>query len=347
MSQINNPQDGYLSVSVSGQGYILLPNIYPMFESASSQPAAVANTVYGMQVMIPFQITLSKFFVNVPPSYTLNFNGSSTVGNASGGKTVYTRPFGTGIGNNALGGVFTLSAAANASGGNTVYTGSGFSSEQNLTVTIAGFTNSANNGVFKVISSNSTQLTVNNPSGAAETHAGTATVASLTVIASGFTNAANNGTFTVAANGSTTITLNNAGGVSESSSTGNISVVSTVSSHAGFGLYNTSGNLVISGTVTGGALGVVSATVSPVIIKPGTYYFCWTSDTTTSTSVPNGSLYLSGGQTAFPYGTMMPAITTGSYMFTAANVGVSGVLPATLGALTPVAASFPTCVCTP
>jgi hypothetical protein len=346
MSQINNPQDGYLTVSTSGQGYIVLPHIYPMWESATATAQLVANTVYGLQVMIPFQITISKFFVNAVASYFLSFTNGGSVAAASGGHTVYSRTFGTTLGNNALGGTFTLSAAATASGGNTVYTGSGFSGEQNLTVTIAGFVTGANNGTFKIISSTGTTITVNNPSGVAETHAGTATVASLTVLASGFTNAANNGTFTVFSNGSNSITLNNASGVVESPTSGKISVIPSASTHAGMGLYDLNGNLLVSGTISG-ALGLRSATVSPVTIKPGTYYYCWTADTTTTIQVPDSSLHLNGGQIAGPYGQMMPSIPTGKYMFTAANVGVAGVLPSTLGVLTPLQANFPTCVCAP
>jgi hypothetical protein len=69
----------------------------------------------------------------------------------------------------------TLTAAANASGGNTTYTGT-FAPVflANYNAVIAGFTTSANNGTFKVISCSSTQLVVANPSGVAETHAGTA-----------------------------------------------------------------------------------------------------------------------------------------------------------------------------
>ena len=63
-----------------------------------------------------------------------------------------------------------LSAAGAASGGNTTYTGT-FSQTipAGIVVGITGFTNSANNGQFTVVSSNSTQLVVSNPSGVAET----------------------------------------------------------------------------------------------------------------------------------------------------------------------------------
>lgn len=76
----------------------------------------------------------------------------------------------------APGTVETLTAAANASGGNTVYTGTFPTTlSAGRPVVIAGFVTSANNGTFNIVSCTSTLLTVNNPGGVAETHAGTAT----------------------------------------------------------------------------------------------------------------------------------------------------------------------------
>lgn len=72
----------------------------------------------------------------------------------------------------------TLSAAATASGGNTVYTGTitsgGSSVYAGQFFTVAGFTNAANNGRFLCVASSTTTLTLQNGSGVAETHAGTA-----------------------------------------------------------------------------------------------------------------------------------------------------------------------------
>jgi hypothetical protein len=70
---------------------------------------------------------------------------------------------------------FTLTAAANAVSGDTTYTGT-FSPTipTGRAVVITGFTNSANNGTFQVISCSATQLVVNNPNGASESHAGSA-----------------------------------------------------------------------------------------------------------------------------------------------------------------------------
>lgn len=87
----------------------------------------------------------------------------------------------------------TLTAAANASGGNTVYTGTITGGSNNGLVgkwfTVSGFTNTGNNNNvpagspastfangFQVIASTATTLTLANPSGVAETHAGSAVV---------------------------------------------------------------------------------------------------------------------------------------------------------------------------
>ena len=78
---------------------------------------------------------------------------------------------------------FKITAAANASGGNTVYTGTFPTSNpmggsivgNNDHVYIHGFGTPANNGFFQVVGTpSSTQLTVNNASGVAETHAANA-----------------------------------------------------------------------------------------------------------------------------------------------------------------------------
>lgn len=70
---------------------------------------------------------------------------------------------------------FPLSACAAASAGNTTYTGTGLDAiNAGTSVAISGFTNASNNGTFQVVSSTSTTLTVNNPSGVAETASATA-----------------------------------------------------------------------------------------------------------------------------------------------------------------------------
>jgi hypothetical protein len=76
-------------------------------------------------------------------------------------------------------GALTISAVANASGGNTVYTASmtNYASQTMIgsIFVIAGFVNGANNGTFTCVAQTGSSLTLNNPSGIAETHAATAT----------------------------------------------------------------------------------------------------------------------------------------------------------------------------
>jgi hypothetical protein len=77
-------------------------------------------------------------------------------------------------------GAFALTAAANASGGATVYTGTitngatPANAWQGFYFSISGFTNAANNGgPWLCTASTATTITLLNPSGVAETHAGT------------------------------------------------------------------------------------------------------------------------------------------------------------------------------
>src|ERR1035437_8981709 len=128
-----------------------------------------------------------------------------------------------------------LTAVAASSGGNAVYTGTITGGTANGLVgtqpfTVLGFVNAANNGVFVVIASTATTITLANAVAAAETHAGTVQggVAQYnsvfgdgqvsigdTVVIAGFTTAANNGTFTVTAVGSSSVTVNNLAAVLE------------------------------------------------------------------------------------------------------------------------------------
>lgn len=84
----------------------------------------------------------------------------------------------------------TLTAASASSAGTTTYTGTITGGASNAlvgrNVTIAGFTNSTNNGSFTVTASTATTLTVTNNFGVAETHAGTAAIQQLCRVALGF-----------------------------------------------------------------------------------------------------------------------------------------------------------------
>lgn len=147
--------------------------------------------------------------------------------------------------------VLTSVTGPSAGGTTSVYTGTFTSGANNglvgVNVTIAGFVNGGNNGVFPVLASTATTITVTNASGITETHAATATTLLITSVAnasggttvytgtitgggsnayanlkftiSGFVNGVNNGTFVCTASTTTTITLKNALGVSETPGT--------------------------------------------------------------------------------------------------------------------------------
>src|ERR1700752_3999631 len=150
-----------------------------------------------------------------------------------------------------------LTSVIGAAGGQTsVYNGTFAGGANNglvgVNVTIAGFVNGVNNGVFPVVASTATTITVTNPSGVNETNAATATTIFLTSVATssggtavytgtitgggsnayaglkftiaGFSNGVNNGTFLCTASTITTITLSNASAVSE---TTNATIVSS------------------------------------------------------------------------------------------------------------------------
>lgn len=145
----------------------------------------------------------------------------------------------TGVTGPAAGGTTSVYAGTFASGANNGLVG--------FYVTVAGFVNGGNNGVFPVVASTATSITVTNASGVTETHAGTATTLLITSVANasggttvytgtitgggsnayanlkftiaGFSNGVNNGTFVCTASTTTTITLKNALGVSETPGT--------------------------------------------------------------------------------------------------------------------------------
>ena len=139
---------------------------------------------------------------------------------AVGGLTMYTGTIPNGGANN----VFALTATANASGGTTAYTGTITGGTNNAYAgfyfVIAGFANSANNGVFKCTASSTTTLTLNNGSGvSSSTQVAIATLQPLygaSVVISGFSNAGNNGTFSVVASTPTMLLVSNSGGLAES-----------------------------------------------------------------------------------------------------------------------------------
>lgn len=205
--------------------------------------------------------------------YTGTITGGT--GNAYAGDTVTIAGF-TNAGNNGtftvIGSTATALTLANPSAvaetdpaiatvPATIYTGTitggAGSAYAGGSIVIAGFTNATNNGTFPATASTATTITVANPAGISETHAGTATVPATvytgtitggaanaflgdTVVTSGFVNAVNNGTFVALASSATTITVNNISGIAETDQG-----TATVSSASG-------SSTVYTGTITGG-----------------------------------------------------------------------------------------------
>ena len=94
---------------------------------------------------------------------------------------------------------------------------------------------------------------------------------------------------------------------------------------AGFGLYDAAKNLAVdSGAISTTTTGVKTVSITAVTIEPGVYYVAWTCDGIVAKSrfASNGSFYIN----------MVNENATRTAR--AANASSSGVLPATLGALT-------------
>ena len=160
---------------------------------------------------------------------------------------------------------YVLSAAANASGNNTVYTGTTLSPLlPNETVTISGFTNAGNNGLFVVVSSTSTTVTVNNPNGVAES------IAASLVSTSGITNWG-------IVRPSTAITVGPPTGGGGQSFT--LSAVANASA----------GNTVYTGTALSTLVAGVSATIQGFVTGANNGTFTVVSSTSTTVTVNNAS----------------------------------------------------------
>ncbi len=103
----------------------------------------------------------------------------------------------------------------------------------------------------------------------------------------------------------------------------------SISVHATFGIYSYAGNKLVDGgsfvELTGS--GVQTNSISPVTLPPGVYWFAQSTDTSTSGQWPAVVIT----NTTLP--SMLSANTTRSA--TAGNAASGGVLPATLGTLTP------------
>ena len=107
------------------------------------------------------------------------------------------------------------------------------------------------------------------------------------------------------------------------------SIGNSFSVHATFGIYSYAGNKLVDGgsfvELTGS--GVQTNSITPVTLPPGVYWFAQSTDTSTSGEWPAVVI------TNNTLPSMLSANTTRSA--TAGNAASGGVLPATLGTLTP------------
>jgi hypothetical protein len=160
--------------TLSGNESITLASVY------APQNAAVLIGDNGVAITNTYSQTYTDY--GAPASTVLSGTDYAPMVQVPYGTTLTTGEYSI---NPASIGTFTLSAAANASGGNTIYTGtitggtspytSGASNGYvGFAFIVKGFTNAANNGTFVCVASSATTLTLQNPSGIAETHAGSA-----------------------------------------------------------------------------------------------------------------------------------------------------------------------------
>lgn len=165
-----------------------------------------------------------------PLGKTLVGIGTATLDGAASTFTVNwvdgtQRPFGRQI-------VLTLIAAATASGGNTVYTSPNADSSipVGTSVVVAGFTTSANNGTFTVVSTSTSTITLNNASGVAELNPAATLVANIGGIPIGVlgTRISNSSTFVA----DTAVATNDVVSVSAVTATGATVTISSIGTAA-------------------------------------------------------------------------------------------------------------------
>jgi hypothetical protein len=104
--------------------------------------------------------------------------------------------------------------------------------------------------------------------------------------------------------------------------------ISGTAQNIDIGFYSLSGNLLVHNPIpSSSGLGVINTSITPYTLVPGVYYYAWTSGGTGCT------LY---GQGGLDHDLCALFAGMGNVTFTAANAATLGVLPATLGTLTPV-----------
>lgn len=150
--QNNAAADSVAVIALDGEAYN-----YAGVVSEEQEALFAYSDCYGGQVVNNYTI----FIEGVAPSGLISNNYALYIADPTGTANI----------------VYALTAVANHSGNNTTYTAT-IPANVNLaglSIVIAGFTNSSNNGTFTVVSNTATSLVVNNGAGVAETHAGTAT----------------------------------------------------------------------------------------------------------------------------------------------------------------------------
>lgn len=169
LQSITSIKDLTTSTTVASADYSFTGGVITFTSGVTSGDALAVTYTYALATYPTIGVTVSG-----PSSAQHNVDQVIVFRNDDGGEFEYYDQV---IPNN-----LTLTAAANASGGTTMYTGTIAQGANALAdaqqfvganAIIAGFSTSANNGTFLITGATATTLTVNNASGAAETHAGT------------------------------------------------------------------------------------------------------------------------------------------------------------------------------
>lgn len=110
-------------------------------------------------------------------------------------------------------------------------------------------------------------------------------------------------------------------------------IANAIGKHAGFGIYSGDGNtkIIDSGPMALDSITVLTSSIGPFVLAPGTYFYAQTSDTTTATLNTSSSVSLNDAA-------LMNANSSFPRYAVAANASVAGQLPTTLGTLTAVSA---------
>lgn len=142
-------------------------------EDGTSYNSSIFTPTSPLQAPFMLNSRDYAYFADGVQADLIKWDGSASAGTSKWGIVAPTTAITVGAPSGGGSQTFTLSAVATASAGNTVYTGVGLDALfSNTAVAVQGFSTSANNGNFTVVSSTSTTATLNNASGVAETDPG-------------------------------------------------------------------------------------------------------------------------------------------------------------------------------